>query len=206
MSEFDREVRDCDGGAASACRDGPFDELSGTEVRGPASERRAAAGALTRRRGAEADRGDAADTLHYYIQSIADIPVLSREQTYELARKMETHELAFRGAMFAIPATARQILERWHQRQRSGHVTAALSARYRDGSGRDLSGEVDAKLGRLEELVSQRERLARSRSPRSRRRALPRSRARAGSGVRAPRRWPRASFGRRLAYRNWTIA
>jgi RNA polymerase primary sigma factor len=169
MREFDREVRDRDAGATSACSDGLREELPELEDRSPASGRQATA--VPRRRDLTADRGDAADTLHYYIRSIADIPVLTREQTYELAKKMETHELAFRGAMFAIPATARHILERWHERRRAGHVTAALSACYRDGSGRDLSREIDAKLGRLEKLVRQREPLAPSRSPRARRRA-----------------------------------
>jgi RNA polymerase primary sigma factor len=170
MSEFDRETRDPDVGAASDFGEGPRGELPRIEDRDPVAEHRAAAGAVRRGRQPADDPGDGADTLHYYIRSIADIPILTREQTYELAKTMETHELAFRGAMFAIPATAREILERWYERRRAGHVTAALSAGYRDGSGRDWSCDIDASLGRLEKLVEQRETLARSKSPRAQRR------------------------------------
>ena len=55
------------------------------------------------------------DNLHHYIRSIAQIPVLSREETYVLARRMETEALAFRGALVAIPATSREVLARFEK-------------------------------------------------------------------------------------------
>jgi RNA polymerase sigma factor (sigma-70 family) len=103
------------------------------------------------------------------MSSIGSIPVLSREQTYELARTMESHELAFRGAMFAISATAEALLQRWWERKNSGRVTAALSAGYRDGSGRDWSRQIDLRFSKLQRLIHAREPLARSRSQSARR-------------------------------------
>jgi RNA polymerase primary sigma factor len=120
-----------------------------------------------RRRPARSEAGEGGDNLHHYIRSIASVPVLSREETYVLARRMETEELAFRGALVAIPATAREVLARWHERKRTGHVTASLSASFRDGTGVDHGRQIDESLGRLEKLVTEREALVCSRSKRA---------------------------------------
>ncbi len=102
--------------------------------------------------------------LDHYIASVGSIRVLSREETYALARAMESEERSFRDAMATIPGTAPEILERWHERRRAGLVTAALSHHYRDGTGRDWSRVIDARLSRLERLVAERDsRLAEAR-------------------------------------------
>jgi RNA polymerase sigma factor (sigma-70 family) len=121
-------------------------------------------------RAARAESGEGGDTLHHYIRSIAAIPVLSKEETYDLARTMEAETLAFRGALVAMPATAREVLARWHERRRTGHVTAALSAGFRDGSGRDYGREIDESLTKLDELVTERDAVALARSGRADRR------------------------------------
>jgi RNA polymerase sigma factor (sigma-70 family) len=95
--------------------------------------------------------------LDHYITSVGSIRVLTREETYDLARAMESEERSFRAAMSEIPGTAPEILERWHARRQAGLVTAALSHHYRDGSGRDWSRVIDAKLRRLEPLVAERD-------------------------------------------------
>ncbi len=100
------------------------------------------------------------DGLNHYIRSVGDLPLLSREQTYDLARVIEAQEVAFRSELLALPGTALEILERWSERQRAGRVTAALSASFRDGSGRDWSRQIDTKMRRLEALVARRESLA----------------------------------------------
>jgi RNA polymerase primary sigma factor len=107
-----------------------------------------------------ADEAPTADALDAYIRSIGATPILSREETFELAKQMETHNEAFRQAIYAIPGTAREVLKRWEARKSSGHVTAALAEGYRDGSGRDWSRAIDRSLGRLEPLVDRREALA----------------------------------------------
>ncbi len=167
MSEFDRENRERGSGGAS----GPGDE--GTLL-GPSSaplkSRRLARDARVRGERARVDESLSADTLQNYLRSIGSTPVLSRDETYELARSIEASQQVFREALFAIPATAYSLLERWHERRTAGRVTAALSAGYRDGSGRDWSRFIDTQMRRLERLVQEREVLARSKSARAQRR------------------------------------
>ncbi len=106
------------------------------------------------------DDAPTADALDAYIRSIGATPILSREETFELAKRMETHNEAFRKAIYEIPGTARAVLKRWDARKSSGHVTAALAEGYRDGSGRDWSRAIDRALSRLQPLVERRETLA----------------------------------------------
>ncbi len=108
-----------------------------------------------------------ADALDAYIRSIGATPILSREETFDLAKQMETHNEAFRQAVYSIPGTARAVLDRWESRKRSGHVTAALAEGYRDGSGRDWSRVIDRALSKLEPLVDRRDVLAQRNSARA---------------------------------------
>ncbi len=164
MSEVDREPRALDSDTIEAPDPAPSPVCPTPATTSPQS---APTGAVSEAR-------DAPDTLHHYIRSIATIPVLSREETYALAKIMETQELTFRGAMVAIPATAREVLERWNQRRAAGHVTAAMHVGYRDGSSSDYGRLIDASLSRVDGLVAKREALAGHRGQRaqSRRAAL----------------------------------
>ena len=105
---------------------------------------------------APGDRAEAPDTLDQYVRSLRSPRVLSREETYELARKMEAAKEEFLAEFYALPATAAKLVELWHLRRGRGHVTAALSARYRDGSGKDWSPQIDRSLKRLERLLDER--------------------------------------------------
>ena len=94
------------------------------------------------------------DALVAYIRSIASTPILSREQQFELAGILETHRETFLDAVYSIPAVARAIVARWRVRKDGGYVTASLSAHHLDGSGRDLSADVDRALGAVEKLLA----------------------------------------------------
>lgn len=124
------------------------------------------AGRVTRRSSAAEE--PAGEALEAYLRSLRKTPLLSAEEHVELAETIAAQQDAFQRAMFRVPATAVAILERWRTLRRSGHVTAALSAHYRDGSGRDRGPQIDAALSELERLVAQRKRLAESESQRSR--------------------------------------
>jgi len=103
------------------------------------------------------------DALVSYIRSISQTPILSREQQYEIAGALEAHREAFLDAIFAVPATATEIVRRWRERKAAGYVTATFSAHHLDGSGRDLSAEIDRALGALEKLVARRDTVVRNR-------------------------------------------
>lgn len=104
----------------------------------------------------EGQRAEAPDTLDQYVRSLRSPRVLSREETYDLARQMEAAKADFLDAVYALPAMASAFVDRWHERRARGHVTAALSARYRDGSGKDWSPQVDKNMKRLERIVAER--------------------------------------------------
>lgn len=97
--------------------------------------------------------------LAHYLRELRAPRVLSKEETYELARAMEAARESFADELCAIPGTAVKLVERWNARRRHGHVTAALSARYRDGTGKDRSPEIDRVLRRLERLTERRDAL-----------------------------------------------
>ncbi|MDH3520618.1 MAG: sigma-70 family RNA polymerase sigma factor [Myxococcales bacterium] len=87
------------------------------------------------------------------MRRIQRTPLLDREQTRALAHAMRREQHIFERALFALPGTARLLLERWEARRRAGHVTAALSRHYRDGSGRDCNRSMDACFRELEALL-----------------------------------------------------
>jgi RNA polymerase primary sigma factor len=108
----------------------------------------------------EGERPDAPDTLDQYVRSLRSPRVLSREETYDLAREMESAKEEVLSELYALPGTALLVVERWQTRRERGHVTAALSARYRDGTGKDWSPTIDRAMGRISRLLEKRGDLA----------------------------------------------
>jgi RNA polymerase primary sigma factor len=66
---------------------------------------------------------------------------------------MRGEQRAFECALHAVPGTALLLLERWGERRCAGRVSAPMSRHYRDGSGRDWSGSIDAHFQRLAAMV-----------------------------------------------------
>jgi RNA polymerase primary sigma factor len=116
----------------------------------------------------ESERSLATSSLDHYIRSIRHIRVLSREETYELARGLEAEEAAFRAAVASLPAVAEGVIARWHERRRAGRVTAALSARYRDDGTATAGKALDARLTEVEQLLATRSELMARKSERAR--------------------------------------
>ncbi len=123
------------------------------EPRRPASRRRESAAGVSRDGSRDAS---SSDVLAAYLRSIGDIPVLSKEETFELSRIMEAEEGRFRRALGELPGTSLAVLERWTALRGAGRVTASHSSHNRDGSGRDWGREVDTRLRRLERLLLER--------------------------------------------------
>ncbi|MCH2169213.1 sigma-70 family RNA polymerase sigma factor [Myxococcota bacterium] len=100
---------------------------------------------------------DSSDGLNNYIRSVGNVPLLSKEETYALAKTIEEQDLAFRASVYAIPGTAKEFLSIWRARNEAGHVSAALSAGYRDGTGKDWGSQIDRRMKKLRALVEERE-------------------------------------------------
>jgi len=118
--------------------------------------RRKAVATHVRPAAGDADRSLATSSLDLYIRSIRHIPVLSREETYELARGLEAEEARFRQAVVSLPAVAEGVIARWHERRSSGRVTAALSARYREDGTTSAGRALDAQITEVERLLEER--------------------------------------------------
>jgi RNA polymerase primary sigma factor len=108
-------------------------------------------------------------SLPLYFDSIRSIPLLTRAETAEVARRRVAHETAFRRTLCALPATAVALVERWSERKSAGFVTGVLAAGYRDDRGRDWSRQIDETLGAVAVMLDRRNRLGRRRDPAGRR-------------------------------------
>ncbi len=104
----------------------------------------------------ESDDSALLDTRHAYMRRVQDVPLLSKDEVAELSAEIATQRGAFADALAPIPGTANLLLERWNDRRDHGRVTAALSTHYRDGSGRDISAQIDRDFTRLTKLVAKR--------------------------------------------------
>ena len=98
------------------------------------------------------------DTMDQYIRSLGAPRVLTKEETFELAREIEAARTDFLGEIYPTPGTAVKLEERWSERRRAGRVTGLLSAHHPDRSGKDWSPQIDRALGRLARLLARRER------------------------------------------------
>lgn len=102
----------------------------------------------------------ASDALDHYLRSVRRLRLLSHDETLELAHEIREQEQAFRLAMYAIPATATRVFERWSERRAGGYVTGLLSQSYRDEPSGDWSDRIDRSLKQVGRLLEQREELA----------------------------------------------
>lgn len=122
----------------------------------PKAPRRARAAVLKPR--PRVDLGPPAiDPVDQYLRSLGAPPVLSKDETTVLAKALERGRYEFLAEMYAIPGTSLEIVGRWTQRKRRGHVTAALSAHYRDGSGKNHGIGIDRALAGIEGILERRE-------------------------------------------------
>ncbi|MDJ0868051.1 MAG: sigma-70 family RNA polymerase sigma factor [Myxococcota bacterium] len=151
---------------------GPIDAIwePRSETRAPAFEaERARPGPLEEDQLPAASRRstpvfDGGDALASYIRSISESPVLSREEQHALAAQLEARREAFLDAALGLSAVAHELVRGWRQRKDGGYVTATISARHLDGSGRDWSDQLDAAMLGVEKLLERRERTARSKA------------------------------------------
>jgi len=132
--------------------------------RSPARAKRAAAGDPDER------MSELPSALAAFLRQIGDVRVLSREETYELAKEMEEHEAEFRRAMLALRATAVRLAELWSLRRREGRVTGLLHARYQEGRGARWNKVIDLHLGEVVRLLEERGHYAKLRSDYGRKR------------------------------------
>ncbi|MGH0036503.1 MAG: sigma-70 family RNA polymerase sigma factor [Myxococcota bacterium] len=106
--------------------------------------------------GGAGGQAESADPIRTYLRSIRDIPVLDRATQAALATDMRRAESDLRAALGEVPWVAWTLLERWHERIRTGHVTGSLSSHFREGKTGDPSEDVDRAMRRVERHLERR--------------------------------------------------
>jgi RNA polymerase sigma factor (sigma-70 family) len=104
---------------------------------------------------ARASDTQSAEPLAAYFAEIAPIPTLTREEQLLLAKEVEAATHAWREALFAIPWTGRDLIDRWRRRQGAGRATGRLAEGF--GSGTPEAGErLDGAFRKVERLQARR--------------------------------------------------
>ena len=98
------------------------------------------------------------ETLSSYFADIGHIPTLTREEEVWLAKEIEASRGEFCSAIFALPWTARVLLDRWRELRRGQKATGKLSESFGSGSA-EIGERVDHCFGKIERLLGRRERL-----------------------------------------------
>ena len=97
--------------------------------------------------------------LESYLQDIGKYRTLSREEEVLLAKELEAATAELHGSLYAIPYSARYVVERWDALRIVGHSGAKLS----ESAGSEETGEIALRVERgvrhLRELLVQREKL-----------------------------------------------
>jgi RNA polymerase primary sigma factor len=82
--------------------------------------------------------------LESYFQEIGGTRTLKREEEVVLAKDLEDATVRLRGALFAIPCSARHVVMRWDGLRALSHTGAKLS----ESAGDEETGEVAARVER----------------------------------------------------------
>ena len=127
--------------------------------------RAATKGEPTRKRGtaanlpAEADLDAARDRrpLESYFQEIGGTRTLKREEEVILAKELEAATAELRDALYAIPACARHVVERWDGLRALSHTGAKLSESAGDEETGEIAARVEAAVNHLRRHLKRRD-------------------------------------------------
>ncbi len=119
---------------------------------GGATARNAALGATPVVAADELDPGRERRPLESYFQEIGGTRTLKREEEVYLAKDLEAATSQLRAALYAIPCSARHVVERWDALRALSHTGAKLS----ESVGEEETGEIAARVERgVKKLRSQ---------------------------------------------------
>jgi RNA polymerase primary sigma factor len=125
-------------------------------ITGAAPVRATAGGAARAVAADELDPGRERRPLESYFQEIGGTRTLRREEEVILAKELESATAELRDALYAIPCSARHVIERWDALRALSHTGAKLS----ESVGAEETGEIAARVAhavkRIRSLRTQR--------------------------------------------------
>jgi RNA polymerase primary sigma factor len=107
----------------------------------------------------DVDPGRERRPLESYFQEIGGTRTLRREEEVLLAKELEAATAALRGALYAIPSTARFVVARWDELRALSHTGAKLSESQGDEETGEIAARVERAVKRLRGLLAEREKL-----------------------------------------------
>ena len=107
----------------------------------------------------ELDPGRERRPLESYFQEIGGTRTLRREEEVILAKELEAATAELRGSLYAIPCSARYVVDRWDALRSLAHTGAKLSESVGDEETGEIAARVERAVKRLRTLLGQRDRL-----------------------------------------------
>ena len=107
----------------------------------------------------ESERSGERGSLVSYFRDIADIPTLAKEQEVLLAKEIEAATLEFREGVIKVPWSADEAVRIWQGLRSESRATGKMCESFGSGSpeGEDLGARIDLVLGKIEALVTKRD-------------------------------------------------
>ncbi len=87
--------------------------------------------------------------LESYFQEIGGTRTLKREEEVVLAKELEASTAALRSSLYAIPASARFVVDRWDGLRALSHTGAKLSESAGDEETSEIAARVERAINRL---------------------------------------------------------
>jgi RNA polymerase primary sigma factor len=103
--------------------------------------------------------------LESYFQEIGGTRTLKREEEVVLAKELEDATASLREALYAIPASARYVVDRWDGLRALSHTGAKLSESAGDEETGEIAARVEQAVMRIRRQLKRREALLAERSP-----------------------------------------
>ncbi|MCG8591421.1 MAG: sigma-70 family RNA polymerase sigma factor [Proteobacteria bacterium] len=105
----------------------------------------------------ELDPGRERRPLESYFQEIGGTRTLRREEEVILAKELEAATAELRGALYAIPFSARHVVARWDALRALSHTGAKLSESVGDEETGEIAARVERAVKRLRQHLAERD-------------------------------------------------
>jgi len=107
----------------------------------------------------ELDPGRERRPLESYFQEIGGTRTLKREEEVFLAKELEAATADLRKSLYAIPCSARHVVQRWDALRALSHTGAKLSESVGDEETGEIAARVERAVKRLRTLLSERDKV-----------------------------------------------
>jgi RNA polymerase sigma factor (sigma-70 family) len=105
----------------------------------------------------ELDPGRERRPLESYFQEIGGTRTLKREEEVYLAKDLETATADLRAALYAIPSSAKHVVQRWDSLRALSHTGAKLSESIGDEETGEIAARVERAVKKLRVLLDERD-------------------------------------------------